>query len=332
VGWEVRTALQVPNSSLLPAAPRTDGDPLQDVLRSTNLFSNPLAGIGDPLAAAQNGRSHALADGTAGFGGGAGSSGEASSGGGGSFVLGSFTNGETAGAGGASGGGVASAREAAALFSAAMMATPSSNGGTVGTGAATKAGGGHSGGGVKPLDALALTVQFDPAATYQGLESVSPVNIRVVVSAPVPNGQTVKVDYAATGGTASGGGVDYTLANGTLTFNAGDAAKDITIPIVNDPIQEPYETIELTLSNPVNATLGTNTLHIYTIIDDEGGLIKAKTPQVTNYDKVHQAQTLFGRNIPGLSGADVKVGVIEPITSHWERLMRASIWPRRRSS
>jgi hypothetical protein len=79
----------------------------------------------------------------------------------------------------------------------------------------------------------------------------------------------VTVNYAVTGGTASGGGVDYTLAGGTLTFNPGDITKNISITIVNDALDENDETIVVTLSSPSNATLGTNTVHTYTILDND---------------------------------------------------------------
>ena len=77
------------------------------------------------------------------------------------------------------------------------------------------------------------------------------------------------VGYAVTGGTATGSGVDYTLAAGTLTFTPGDPAEDISIVVVNDLLNEANETIVVTLSSPINATLGANTAHTYTINDND---------------------------------------------------------------
>src|SRR6185436_12429652 len=79
----------------------------------------------------------------------------------------------------------------------------------------------------------------------------------------------ITVNYAATGGTATGGGVDYTLASGTLTFNPGDTSKTIAIAITNDTLNEGDETIQVTLSGPANATLGAITVHTYTVQDDD---------------------------------------------------------------
>jgi hypothetical protein len=100
-----------------------------------------------------------------------------------------------------------------------------------------------------------------------GLESISSADLQLDLSAA--SGQDVTVDYTVTG-TASGSGTDYTLANGTLTIIAGNISNNITIAaIVDDLLDEGDETVIVTLSNPVNATLGTNTEHTYIIVDDD---------------------------------------------------------------
>src|SRR5207249_10187753 len=57
-------------------------------------------------------------------------------------------------------------------------------------------------------DDPAPTVSFN-AASSSGLENITAVALPVSLSAA--SGRTVTVDYAVTGGTASGGGVDYSL-------------------------------------------------------------------------------------------------------------------------
>ncbi|HUW82308.1 MAG TPA: Calx-beta domain-containing protein, partial [Phycisphaerae bacterium] len=113
---------------------------------------------------------------------------------------------------------------------------------------------------------VGVTVQFDLAGS-NGDESVTPANLSVSLSQS--SGQTVTVDYAVTGGTATGGGVDYTLAAGTLTFDPNDITKQIAVGVVDDGLVESDETIEVTLSNPTNATLGTTPVHTYTINDND---------------------------------------------------------------
>lgn len=103
-------------------------------------------------------------------------------------------------------------------------------------------------------------------ATSSGAESATSVNFRIILSAS--STQAVSVNYTVSG-TATGGGVDYTLANGTATIPAGQTNTDITATIVNDSTIETGETIIVTLSNPVGAALSINTVHTYTINDND---------------------------------------------------------------
>src|SRR5262249_28646962 len=64
------------------------------------------------------------------------------------------------------------------------------------------------------------------------------------------------VDYATSDGTATAPD-DYTATSGTLAFAAGETSKSFTIPIVDDSLAEPTETVNLALANPTGgATLG----------------------------------------------------------------------------
>ena len=69
---------------------------------------------------------------------------------------------------------------------------------------------------------------------------------------------TVTVDYRTSLGTATEG-ADYTATSGTVTFAPGDTAKTISVPIVDDDVEDGGETFSVTLSNPTNATLGNHT-------------------------------------------------------------------------
>src|SRR5207249_4940576 len=116
-------------------------------------------------------------------------------------------------------------------------------------------------------DDLPPTVAFT-ASTSSGSESVTPANLAVALSGA--SGQTVTVNYSVTSGSATGGGVDYTLANGTLSFAPGETTKTIAIAVVDDSLDENDETIQVTLSGPSNATLGATSVHTYTIFDNDG--------------------------------------------------------------
>ena len=114
---------------------------------------------------------------------------------------------------------------------------------------------------------LQPTVQFD-ATSSSGDESVSTVNLSVSLSGSYS--QAVTVDYAATGGTAASPG-DYSISGTQLTFDPGVTSQNIVLTVVDDGDEESDETVELTLSGPVNAILGANTVHTYTIVDNDAG-------------------------------------------------------------
>ncbi len=110
------------------------------------------------------------------------------------------------------------------------------------------------------------TVQFT-TATGSGLESVTVVNAALELSTTFT--RDVEVNYAVTGGSATGSGTDYTLASGTATIPAGDNSVNIAITITSDSLDESDETLIVTISSPVFATLGSNTTFTYTITDDD---------------------------------------------------------------
>jgi Calx-beta domain len=111
------------------------------------------------------------------------------------------------------------------------------------------------------------TIEFLSAAS-SGSEATALANLAVGLSAA--SAGTVTVDYAVVGGTATGGGVDYTLAAGTLTFDPGDTLKYVPLVITDDCVAEPDETVVVLLSAPAGATLGAITIHTYTISDNDG--------------------------------------------------------------
>ncbi len=110
------------------------------------------------------------------------------------------------------------------------------------------------------------TIAFS-ATSSSGAESVTSANLQVALSAA--SDQNVTVNFTVVG-TATGGGTDYTLADGSITITATNTTNDITIAsIVGDDIVEANETVIVTLSGPTNATLGTNTQHTYVINNDD---------------------------------------------------------------
>ena len=64
----------------------------------------------------------------------------------------------------------------------------------------------------------------------------------------------VTVDYATADGTATAG-EDYSSTSGTLTFAAGETAKTVSVPVLDDVIDEGEETFTLRLSNATGARI-----------------------------------------------------------------------------
>ncbi len=82
----------------------------------------------------------------------------------------------------------------------------------------------------------------------------------------------VSVQYATSNGTAMAGG-DYTTANGTLNWGAGELdEKTISVPLVNDTVSENDETFRITLSNLTGGAVidGATTLDVSVTNDDVG--------------------------------------------------------------
>ncbi|MEM9329231.1 MAG: Calx-beta domain-containing protein, partial [Bacteroidota bacterium] len=124
-----------------------------------------------------------------------------------------------------------------------------------------------------------LTINDDDAsrrvevvgASSTGDESVTPIVITFQLenASQIDSDNATSVDYTVTG-TATGGGEDYTLANGTATIAASFENITRSLVIVDDAISEGSETIVVTISNPVNANLSpTVNTFTYTVTDND---------------------------------------------------------------
>ena len=82
-----------------------------------------------------------------------------------------------------------------------------------------------------------------------------------------PNSCPVSVAYATANGTAAAGS-DYTATSGTLNFPSGVTQLPISVPLINDTLDEDDETFSVTLSNAGGALLG-SLLHVATIADED---------------------------------------------------------------
>lgn len=140
-----------------------------------------------------------------------------------------------------------------------------------------------SGGPLSDTDTLSITVndggnlQFS-AATYTVSENAGPAVITITRTAGSAGTATVQI--ATSNGTATAGS-DYTAVTQTVTFNSGETSKTVNIPIIDDLLNEPDETVNLTLSSVGGSgALGTPSTAVLTIADDDpaGGYIKFSSP------------------------------------------------------
>ena len=104
------------------------------------------------------------------------------------------------------------------------------------------------------------------SATYSAGEADGTATITVSLSGT--SAAQITVNYATSDGTATAGS-DYTAASGTLTFAAGTTNQTFDVTITNDTTVEDSETVSLAISNPTNATLGTQSTATLTITDND---------------------------------------------------------------
>ena len=103
-----------------------------------------------------------------------------------------------------------------------------------------------------------------PTATIRGPVAIAVADAEVeeapgatldfVVSLSREAPETVTVDYATADGTATAGD-DYTAANGTLSFAAGETEKTVSVTVLDDAHDEAEETMTLVLSNASGARI-----------------------------------------------------------------------------
>jgi hypothetical protein len=122
---------------------------------------------------------------------------------------------------------------------------------------------GARGSAVLTITDAAPVIQFS-AAAYTVAEAGPVATITVVRTGTA----AISVDYATSDGTATAGS-DYSPSSGTLSFGLGVVSRTFTVPITNDTLGEPKETVNLALSNPVGAALGARRFAVLTITDNE---------------------------------------------------------------
>ena len=133
-----------------------------------------------------------------------------------------------------------------------------------------------SGGALSDTDTVNITVNdvHFSASTYTVTENAGPAVITITRTGG--SAGTATVQFATSNGTATAGS-DYTTVTQAVTFNSGETSKTGNIPITDDLLNEPNETVNLTLSNVGGSGApGTPATAVLTIADDDptGGYLK----------------------------------------------------------
>ena len=111
-----------------------------------------------------------------------------------------------------------------------------------------------------------IFVQFSEAE-YSTLEETGTVTVTVTLSAPSPIPITVTV---TTSGGSAVAGTDFMPVNAPIQISSGVSEYQMQIEIIDDSQVENNETFSLSLSDPVNASLGSPTNTQITIFDGDG--------------------------------------------------------------
>ena len=111
----------------------------------------------------------------------------------------------------------------------------------------------------------APTVQFE-GGSYTAGEGVGTFTFTITRSGDTSAASAV--DYSTADGTATAGS-DYTATSGTLSFAPGETSKTFTVTILDDSLVEENEAVNLSLSNPSGATLGSPAAATLTLTSDD---------------------------------------------------------------
>ncbi len=128
-----------------------------------------------------------------------------------------------------------------------------------------------------PAQSQTVTITDDEALPVISLSSsagtLSEVNasVTLTVTATPASSSVITVNLAETG-TASGGGVDYSLGAGVLNISAGSTTATTNITTVDDGVYDPAETVIIDVSSVSGggATESGSQQETVTITDDEG--------------------------------------------------------------
>ena len=148
-------------------------------------------------------------------------------------------------------------------------------------------------------------IQFG-SATYAVTEGT--LNASITLTRTGGLGGPVTVDFATMDGQGTAvAGADYVSTSRTVTFAANSTTQTVLVPIINDTLDEPAETVRMRLSNPAGgAVLGVRDTATLTITDnDVAGVIQFTAALYTVTESATSAPIVISRTGGTASGATV---------------------------
>lgn len=137
-----------------------------------------------------------------------------------------------------------------------------------------------------------ISVTGPGSITEPGTGTVDAVyTVRLTSASTLP----VTVDYITVDGTATVAGNDYVPTSGTLTFNPGETAKNITIQVKADDLIEGTESFFLDLKNFTNASNTSNSHIQINILDASAGILQFSAGSYSVQENVGNAQITVTR-------------------------------------
>ena len=169
---------------------------------------------------------------------------------------------------------------------------------------------------------------YDESARESGNGNDTEMNFYVSLQHNDENA-SYTIDYSTADGTARAG-TDYTAVSGTLTFAPGDHLTQVTVPILDDAIEDSGETFSFILSNPT----GGAQLHAWranvkgTILNQDAPGVSASFPTSNFASSSHsgtddrpkvvvafsESVATFDKNTPSVKVANATVSSVEPHT------------------
>lgn len=176
--------------------------------------------------------------------------------------------------------------------------------------------GGTANGGIDQSSIQFFTITVTPTPAQPTL-SITGVNqpegnsgntaYTFTVSLSTASTQTINVNYATSDGTARVAEGDYLATSGLLRFLPGETSQTIAVTVLGDTRLELNETFNVTLSNSVNALIGTPTA-IGTIVNDDSQPTIGVSSTSRSEGNIGNSNMLFTVTLSNASDQTVSVG------------------------